>query len=270
MTQTQKVNIVTGYSNPGGSTVAFIRLTNLLNDRGYDATLYGPHPWHLNQCNGSSISDFKTDADTPLISHYVQISHDMLCKKHILACHETSVFNLNRGVEKEIDLDNYDNIVFVSNSQKEWQGSPGGSIVIPNIVSDIEPIKMKMDPPVAGVIGSIDSHKQTHLSIDRAKEAGFEHIDIFGDLTDHNYFRAEIQPRLSRNARYLGFCNDKQAMYEGLTAVFHSSKMETFNFIQFECEKAGVEYHPLEYTNNDAELWSEDKIFDAWNILLCV
>ena len=32
------------------------------------------------------------------------------------------------------------------------QGSPSGSIVIPNIVSDVEPIKMKMDPLVAGVI----------------------------------------------------------------------------------------------------------------------
>ena len=268
MTQTLKVNIVTGYSNPGGSTIALIRLANLLNERGYDATLYGPHPWHLDKCKGANISDFKTDSDTFLISHFVQISHDMLYKKHILACHETSVFDLNRGVEKEISLDNYDNIVFVSNSQKQWQGNPNGSIVIPNIVSDVGPTKMKMDPPVAGIIGSIDSHKQTHVSINRAKEAGFEHIDIFGDTTNPHYFRQMIQPMLSRNVRYVGFCENKQAMYEGLTAVFHSSQRETYNFVQFECEKAGIEYYPLDCTKNDAELWSDDKIFESWSSIL--
>ena len=268
MTQTQRVSIVTGYSNPGGSTIAFIRLTNLLNDKGYDDTLYGPHEWHLGKCKGSLFKDFKTDSEIILISHFIKVGREMPCKKHILACHETTVFDLNRGIDKEVDLANYDNIVFVSNSQKEWQGSPKGSIVISNIVTDIKPIKMKMNPPVAGVIGSIDPHKQPHVSIDRAKKAGFEHIDIFGDTTDLSYFRQMIQPRLSRNIRYVGFCENKQAMYEGLTAVFHSSQKETFNFIQFECKKAGVEYYPLDCTKNDAELWSDDKILEAWSKIL--
>jgi len=265
---THKVKIVTGYSNPGGSTVAFLRLTNLFNKKGYDCTLYGPHEWHLKQCKGDVIPNFTIDGETTLISHFVSISRDMLCKKHILACHETGVFNMRRGVENEVDLKNYDNIVFVSKSQQEWQENPEGSIVIPNIVCDIVPTKSKFNPKVAAVIGSIDAHKQTHISIERALKDGFEHIDIFGDVTDPDYFRAKIQPHLSRNVRYVGFCDNKQAMYEGLTAVYHSSLRETYNFVQFECELAGVKYYPLESTMNDAEMWSEDRIFEAWDKIL--
>jgi len=268
MTQNKKVNIVTGYSNPGGSTIAFIRLTNLLNENGYDATLYGPHSWHLDKCNGKDLKDFATDANSVLLSHYVRISHDMVCKKHILACHETNVFDLREGAKEKINLDTYDEIVFVSESQKEWQGNPNGSIVIPNIIDDIKPIKSKMDPPVAAVIGSIDSHKQTHVSIKRAKDDGFEHIDIFGDMTEPLYFHTKVQPLLSRNVRFLGFCEDKQAMYEGLTAVYHSSLRETFNFIKFECEKAEVEYCPLESSDSGAGMWDNNKILEAWKTVL--
>ena len=192
----------------------------------------------------------------------------MLCEKHILACHETDVFDLRRGAKNEINLDNYDKIVFVSESQKEWQGNPNNSIVIPNIIDDLKPIKSKMDPPVAAIIGSIDPHKQTHLSIKRAKEDGFEHIDIFGDMTDPMYFHAKIQPLLNRNVRFLGFCENRQAMYEGLTAVYHSSARETFNFVKFECEKTGVTYNSTKSSDSGAKSWSDEEIFKAWDSIL--
>tara|TARA_R110002051_G_scaffold8568_2_gene35607 strand:- start:8827 stop:9636 length:810 start_codon:yes stop_codon:yes gene_type:complete len=268
MTQNKKVNIVTGYSNPGGSTIAFIRLINLLNENGYDATLYGPHPWHLDKCNAKDLKDFTTDANSILISHYVKISHDMICKKHILACHETGVFDLRRGIKEEMNLDLYDEIVFVSKSQQKWQGNPNGSIVIPNIVDDLEPVKSKMDPPVAGVVGSIDPNKQTHVSIKRAKDDGFEHIDILGDMADSKYFHTEVLPLLNRNIRYVGFCQDRQSMYEGLTAVYHSSQRETFNFVKFECEQTGVKYCPLKSSETGAESWSKEDILKAWDSIL--
>ena len=37
------IKIITGWSNRGGSTFAFINLTNKLNEYGYETILYGPH-----------------------------------------------------------------------------------------------------------------------------------------------------------------------------------------------------------------------------------
>jgi len=50
------VKIVSGWSNRGGSTFAFINLTNALNKAGYDTTFYGPHEWHLDKCKSGRMN----------------------------------------------------------------------------------------------------------------------------------------------------------------------------------------------------------------------
>lgn len=269
--ETKKVNIVTGYSNPGGSTVALTRLTNLLNASGFDATLYGPHPWHLDKCNGKPITQLVPDHESYLISHYCMINRDVPFKKHILACHENGVFDLRQNLSKPEaikDLSNWDQIVFVSESQQKWQGNPEGSIMIPNIVEGIEKQKIRFSPPHAAVIGSIDMHKQTAVSIQRAIDAGYEFIDIYGDLTDHTYFRTNVMPLMNKNIRYCGFVQDKQTMYEGLTEVFHSSLQETFNYVKMECGLAGVAYNGLDSADPKSEYWSKERIIEAWKNVL--
>ena len=58
------VRIVSGWSNPGGSTVAFINLCNLFNNNGIDCTFYGPHDWHLDKCQSSSLNKENPLLDT--------------------------------------------------------------------------------------------------------------------------------------------------------------------------------------------------------------
>ena len=51
------IKICTGWSNPGGSTTAFINLCNLFNESGHECTMYGPHDWHLTKCKGDNINN---------------------------------------------------------------------------------------------------------------------------------------------------------------------------------------------------------------------
>lgn len=51
------VKILSGWSNKGGSTFAFINLTNELNKNGIDTTFYGPHNWHLDKCKSGLLDN---------------------------------------------------------------------------------------------------------------------------------------------------------------------------------------------------------------------
>ena len=55
------IKILSSWSRPGGSTIAFIRLCNLFNDRGLECEFYGQHDWHLDKCNGKDIKDYQPD-----------------------------------------------------------------------------------------------------------------------------------------------------------------------------------------------------------------
>ena len=69
-----KVRILSGWSNPGGSTVAFINLTNLLNKGGIDTTFYGPHSWHLDKCKAELTNRLDiSDPNETLIAHFVPL-----------------------------------------------------------------------------------------------------------------------------------------------------------------------------------------------------
>ncbi len=163
-----KVKIASSWTRPGGGTVAHINLTNLLNDNGYDCTFYGPHDWHLDKCKADKLDKCLLGPDDILISHFIEVPPQARVKKHILYCHEKDVWPLKR-----INLARYDSIVFVSNSQKEWQDVPWThpQTIIPPIVN-----KVNWETPnnrVAGVVGSIDKNKQTHHSIERALNDGY-------------------------------------------------------------------------------------------------
>ena len=67
------IKIVSAWSNPGGSTVHFIDLCNLLNDNGFDCTFYGYHTWHLDKCKSGTFNNVYLEEDDILISHFVKI-----------------------------------------------------------------------------------------------------------------------------------------------------------------------------------------------------
>ena len=254
-----KVKIVSGWSAPGGGTIAHISLTNLLNDNGYDCTFYGPHDWHMDKCKGDKIEKCFLGSDDILISHFIDVPSVVQVKKHFLYCHEKHLFPL-----KQKSLDQYDSIVFVSNLQKEWQGVNHPSVIIP------PPVRMlHWENPknkVAGVIGSIDKNKQVHKSIERAINDGFEKVILFGDVTDLPYFNSEVSGLVdSGRAVLAGHQDEPEAMYGEISAVYHSSLSETYGLVEAECRLAGI---PFNGVSNGPDILDNKEILERWNNIL--
>ena len=261
------VKIVSGFSSTGGSTLYFIALTNLLNSHGIDCTFYGPHEWHLNKCKSGYIGE-PPRPRTPLaiyptdivISHFIDLKlGPVKAKKHILSCHETNMFEL-----KTKDLDQYDLIQYVSSAQEEWQGVNHPSVIVPPIVDKIEwgPANTR----TAGVIGSIDSHKRTHLSISRALQDGYDRVLLYGNIGEDKYFKTKIAP-LAGTGRivFMGAVDNKKEMYSSLDAVYHDSKRETFGLVEAECAISGI---PFKGPKNNPEIISEEEFLHRWKHLL--
>lgn len=260
---TGKIKIVSGWSNPGGSTHAHVQLCNLLNSGGLDCTFYGPHGWHLDKCRATSLKDLQINSDDVIISHYIGIHPKTRPRKHVYSCHET-----NLAPTKSLTLNYYDLIHYVSNYQKNWHGVDFPSVIIPNVLPKLK--KAPLNTKCAGVIGSIDEHKQTHVSIQRALEDGWERVLVYGGVSDYGYFVEKVTPFMMKGwgVSLMNQCQDKQQMYDSVDCVYHSSKRETFNFVKAECDLTGVEYRGLASASNDAEYWSDDKIFNKWKDVL--
>lgn len=252
-----QIRIVSGWSNPGGSTVFFIDLCNLLNDNEFDCTFYGPHDWHLNKCKSGTLNNIPLVEEDILISHFLKMQANV--KKHILSCHETNLFPL-----KDMDLDNYDVIQFVSNSQKKWHSVNHPSVIIPPVVE-----KVKWEDPknkTVGVVGNIDAHKQVHLSIKKALKEGFEKVLLFGNVSEPTYFNEMIKPWVdSGNVGLAGHVENKEAMYSKVSAVYHSSKRETYGLVEAECNLAGI---PFNGPSNNQNILEKEEILKRWKNLL--
>ena len=258
-----KVKILSGWSNPGGSTEHHINLTNLLNDNGYDCTFYGPHEWHLDKCKSGKIQECVIDPSDTIISHYLKIPSEFKVAKHILSCHETNMFPL-----KQMDLTGYDIIHYVSDWQRKWHDVDYNYSIIPAIIEKIS----WTDPNnnVAGVVGSMDTHKQTHLSIDRALADGYEKVKVFGNVTDPGYFEREVKPYVdSGKAELMGFVS-KEEMYNQISKVYSSSMRECLPLIQGECLYAGIPFAGLDCnmrSDSDYE-FDNQEILNRWKLIL--
>ena len=258
------IKIITGWSNPGGSTVAHINLCNLFNQNGMDCILYGPHDWHLDKCRADKIDNGRIDKDDIIISHYIAIPKSVKSRKHIFSCHETNLCPINGN----FNLSNFNLIHYVSNSQKNWHKVNYPYVIIPNVIDDLKPNK-KPSLGIAGVIGSIDPHKRTHLSIEGAILDGYLNIYLYGAIGDENYFKTKILPYVTTGrVIYKGHENDKQKMYDSINTVYHSSVRETFNYIKVECDKTGTIYRGLDSANTDAEYKSKEEILELWKAIL--
>lgn len=251
-----KIKFVTSWTRPGGGTIANIALTNLLNRNGWDCTLYGPHDWHLDKCKGGLSKDGVINPNDVLITHFIQTPPNLQCKKHILCCHEKDLFPL-----KKLPHQQYDIIVFVSNSQKKWQGVNHPSVIIPPVVEKLKWVDPKNN--TAGIIGSIDKNKQTHVSIARAIKDGFSKVMLFGDVTDLIYFNEVVSPSMTANADIIlaGHEDDREKMYGQISKVYHSSLSETYGLVETECKLAGI---PFDGPSNNQEILEEEEILNRW------
>ena len=254
----QTVKLVSGWSNPGGSTQHHIFLTNLLNDNGYDCTFYGPHDWHLDKCNGKHLKDASLNVHDICISHFIEVKFNK-CKKHILSLHESNLYPI-----QFMDLSNIDCIQYVSNKQKKWHGVNHPNVIIPPHVDKFE--WTAPNNKIAGVVGSVDGHKQTHLSVQNALRQGYKKVYLFGEITDMDYFKANLEKYIrTGEVEYLGHIDDKERLYGSVDAVFHHSIRETYGLVEAECKAAGV---PFIGHHNDPEVISDEEILERWNKVL--
>ena len=254
------IKIVNGFGGPGGSTVAFNNLVNLFNSKGLSATFYTPTKWEGITCKWDNVNNCKYKFDDVCIYHFSLVKVRPKVRKVILSCHETNVFPI-----KEQKGLIYDEVHFVSKFQQEWQGVEGH--IIPNVVKKYS-FNRNKQKKIAGVIGSVDTNKRTHLSIERALEDGHQEVHVYGSVTDQNYFRSYVIPLLGDKVSYKGIANDMQPIYDLVTDVYHSPKQETFNLIKAECKFAQVNYHGDEGNDTQAEYWDNERILDAWKKLL--
>ena len=258
------VKLLSGWSNPGGSTHHHIALTNLLNSRGVNCTFYGPQDYHLDKCRGEKIDKISITPDDILISHFLNVPNTPTWKQHILSCHETNLFPL-----EQINLDGYDVVQYVSEKQKDWHNidhvtAHPSFVIIPPLV---EKVKWKSpENNYAGVVGSIDSHKRPHQAIQQALDDGFSKVLLFGDITEMPYFNEEVHPYVERGQVILrGHESDREAMYEQIEAVYHSSLRETYGLVEAECRLAGI---PFRGESNDQPVLSKDDIWERWESCL--
>ena len=251
------IKILSGFTGPGGSTVAFNNLVNLFNENDMDACLYGPHEWEGVTCNFKREDPLINSEDT-VIYHFM-MPPSAPCKKLILSCHETELFTM-----RKIENITYDDVHFVSEFQKKWHGVKGNGI--PNVITKYNPsIKTRK---VAGIIGSVDQNKRVDVSIRRALDEGHDDIRLYGNITDGKYFSEVVLPLLGDKVSYRGISSDMQSVYDVITDVYHSSKIETFNLIKAECKYAKVRYHGDDGHDTQAEYWDDQEVLKAWKSLL--
>jgi hypothetical protein len=256
------IKILTGWSNKGGSTFAFIRLTNALNDAGYETIMYGPHDWHLDKCKSDKLENFKPESDDRLIVHFLNPGQRPPVKKVILNCHEKDVFEVGRVIPF------WDECVFLNEKQRKYHKAYQGSyITIPNLREPLpKSVKKEGAEKCAGVVGSIDLNKQTHISILRALNDGYEKVYIFGNVTDQNFYDSEVKPLIDAHdeVEEYGFISDKEEMYSMVDAVYLSSKSEVASLVKDECETNGTKFFGNHATNHDVKDLTNDEIIKEW------
>jgi len=255
------IKIITGWSNAGGSTVAFINLTKALNAKGIPCTLYGAHQWHLDKCQSGMMGDLKLDTSDTLILHYYDPHWEVrppISGKLIYSCHEKDIRPI-----KSFKYEIYDKIHFVSRPQKEWHDVDHPFFILPNIVDELRKPASK-PKKVAGIIGSVDRNKQTHVSIKRAIDDGMRKVLLFGNISDQNYFN-EIWAKYSGKFIYKGHINDKQKLYNQISDVYLSSLSETWSYLPKECEMTGTNFHGTDAIKDNFELdMTNEEIVDVW------
>jgi len=255
------IYFLSGWTNPGGSTEAHIKLVNTLNSYGYDACLCGKESYPLNKCKFQLVtSSFNIYKEDSLVVHFKSnFTHRLPVKNFILSSHEQIVFPI-----KQINYKIFDKIHFVSDHQKVWHNINHPSFICGNVIDDIKPSNTF---GVVGIIGSIDRNKLTHISIKRALNDGFKTILLFGLVTDPVYYDRFVKPFVDNKlAIYMGYCEDKQKMYDMISDIYISSDTETFSYIIIEGKKARKNIHTLpnkDYNNVNYEL-DNKKIVDIW------
>lgn len=255
-----KVKIVSGWSDKGGSTQALINLTNLLNESGYDATFYGPHTWHLDKCKAElyDSKNFVVDGNDRLIMHFIAPPVRPNAGVVILACHEKNLFEVS-NINKFWDV-----AVFLNEKHKDYHNGYNGPYeIIPNLKTQLKPSDKTGLEKIAGIIGSFDENKQTHISIERALADGCDKVYLFGEPYGV-YYENMVKPLLNDKVILKGFLENKQEMYDMIGRVYHSSKSEVACLVKDECYMTNTAFYGNENTDHEVSSLTNKQIINKW------
>lgn len=260
-----KVKILTGYSERGGSTVAFINLTNELNKSGVDCTMYGPHKWHLDKCKSDILSNYVLEKDDRLITHVLNLNERPPVNKVIYVSHEKWWYPLTK-------LNHYwDTAVFLHKQHREFYNDYKGSFeIIPNLKEKLIKGNKKDGVEMVGaVIGTIEDRKQTHISIQKAIDDGCVKVKIFGHIGNEEYFNQYVKPLMENpHVELCGFSENKQDMYDSIGRVYHMSKGEVACLVKDECYMTDTLFFGNKETDHDVSSLSNEEILTDWRKLL--
>jgi len=256
-----KIKIISGWTNPGGSTTANINLCNLFNEKGVDCTFYGSHEWHLDKCKSGLFSDLELEEDDIVIVHFMPVDYKPPVSKLVLSVHEKGI----QPLQSYKNLEFFDFVHFINNEQRKWHSVDTPFEIIPNVYDAlVKDTKTEESKEVAGVIGSFDFNKNTHVSIQRALDDGYKKVLLYGKIVDEIYYKETIEPMLGDTIINVGFAEDKQGMYDSIDAAYLSSDSEVDPYVRGECVLTGTKFYGNENTNFGNSPMSKNKIFKKW------
>lgn len=260
------IKILTGFSEKGGSTTAFVNLTNFLNENEIDCCLYGPHNWHLNKCKSGLIQQAYINPEDVVIAHFLPIKRRPNAKKVILSCHEKNLYEV--GLVKQF----WDTAVFLNEKHRNYHSKYTGEYkIIPNLKQNNLILKEKSPEleKIAGVIGSIDTNKQTHVSIQRALDDGCEKVLVYGTINDQVFYNEKVKKIISHpKVTHIHFCEDKQKMYDSVGRVYHSSISECACLVKDECYQTNTKFFGNNATSPEVSTLTNEEILQLWKSLL--
>jgi hypothetical protein len=253
------IKIISGHSHIGGSTTALINLTNFFNENGISCTFYGPHNWHLDKCKAALINTLKFEPNDIIICHFIQLPERPKVKKIVLSCHEKNLFEV--GLIKQF----WDEVIFLNQKHKDYHFMYIGKYnLIPNLKEKFEYKEKPELDKIAGIIGTFDNNKQVDVSIKRALADGCEKVLLFGNPLSSPNFKEKVEPLLSDKVILMGYCDDKQKMYNMIGRVYHSSLSEVATLVKDECELTGTKFFGNDATNYEPISMTNEEILNKW------
>lgn len=127
-----KVKVVSGFSDKGGSTTAFINLTNKFNDNGIECIFYGPHTYHLDKCNSDILQNLRFEKNDIIISHFLNLPSRPDVKKIVLSCHEKWWYQVGKVNQF------WDEVIFLHNEHQKYHSDYKGNYsIIPNFKENL-------------------------------------------------------------------------------------------------------------------------------------
>lgn len=255
-----KIKIISGHSEKGGSSTAFINLTNFFNQNGIDCTFYGPHSWHLDKCKSDLLKNCNLESNDIVISHFLKLESRPNVKKIVLSCHEKWWFNVG-GIKQY-----WDEVIFLHEEHRNYHSKyKGNYTIIPNLKENLHPIEKNELDLVAGIIGTIEDRKQTHTSIDMALKDGCKKVLVFGHIGDFNYYDKYVKKFVdNKKVVLMGYSDNKQEMYNSIGRVYHQSKGEVACLVKDECYLTNTKFFGNEETNNEVSTLTNMEILNKW------